>query len=193
MAHVASLEGMDAVDHRRDAPGQQAGHPDGDANDENDHQERRTPQAEGSGAQAVADMLEQGGTLRLEAGILFGNQRVDARGCLGGCLVEVVYVGADGDEAEALRRLAILAGVVGDGGRGGQLPQAGEENDKGAGAAMFGDGIPAIALRREIQVAAIQADGAGLDQFLGRFALQVLVAEGRDAGQEFIGRFAAGL
>ena len=56
---------------------------------------------------------------------------------------------------------------------------------------MLGHSIPAIALRREVQVAAVEAERAGLDQFLGGLALEVLVAERRDASEEFVGRLAA--
>src|SRR5574343_1619091 len=129
-------------------------------------------------------MVEQLAALDLEAAVLFLYQQVDLGCRFGGRLVEFIDVGADGHEAEALRRLAILAGVVGNGGGGGQLPQTGEEDDEGAGAAVFSNRIPAVALWRKIEVAAIEAEGAGLDQFPGRLALQVLVAEGRDAGQE---------
>jgi hypothetical protein len=44
---VAALKGMDAIDHSGDAAGQQVGHPDRDADDHDDHQQGRAPQAEG--------------------------------------------------------------------------------------------------------------------------------------------------
>ena len=50
---VAFLEGVDARDHAGDAPGQQPGHPDGDADDDDHHEQRRTPQAERGVGQAA--------------------------------------------------------------------------------------------------------------------------------------------
>ena len=75
-------------------------------------------------------MVEQLATLYRQAGILFFNQPVDATCRVGRSLVKFIDIGADGDEAESLRRLAVLAGGIGDGGSGGQFPEAGEENDE---------------------------------------------------------------
>ena len=193
MFEVAALEGMDAVDHAGNAAGQQVGHPDRDEDYHRDHQQCRAPEANGGTGQAALDAVDHLATLGLETGILFIDQRVDATSGFGGGFVEVIDIGTDGDEAEPLRRLAVLAGVVGDGGGGRQFPQAREEDDEGAGAAVFGEGVPAVALRRKVEIAAVERDGAGLDQRLGRLALEVLVAEGRDVGEEFVRGLAAGL
>ncbi len=139
------------------------------------------------------DLGDGVGQMGLQFGVTLGDQGVGALLGVGGGAVEIIDVGADGDETEAARRLPVGAGEVRDRGGGGQLPQAGPIDRKGPRSAVPGQIHPAGALRRVVQITAIQPDGAGLHQFGGPLLLQALVLEGRGLVEKGADRQAAGL
>ena len=67
----------------------------------------------------MLDLVKHFATLGLETGVLLRQQCIDLAGRFCSCLVEFIDIGADCDEAEALRGFSVLAGVVGNGGGGG--------------------------------------------------------------------------
>lgn len=77
-----------------------------------------------------------------------------------GRAVKIFQPGAHGHKAETPGAVAVLAGIIGNGRRRVQLPQAAPENPEGAGPPVSGQVEPAGALRREIQIAAVKAHQA---------------------------------
>lgn len=149
--------------------------------------QRRPPQADRRGGQAVADVIDSSLRCALKL-VSFCSISVLILAAVSVASVKIVDVGADGDEAEALRRLAVLAGVIGNGGGGRQFPQAGEEDDEGADPPCSVTAFQPSHCGEKLSVAAVKAEHAGFDLFLpGRLAFQVLVAEGLHAGQKFVG------
>jgi hypothetical protein len=68
--------------------------------------------------------------LGLEGLVPLGDGQPDALGRLGGGPVKVIHVGADGHEAEAAPGFTVLTGVIGNGRRGGELPEAEKKTKK---------------------------------------------------------------
>ena len=144
-------------------------------------------------AQVFADRIEQSLALLLELPVGGRNQGVDAFAGRRRSLVEIVDIGADRYIAETAPGCAVLAGVVRNRRGRRQLPQTGKEDHERAGPAVFGQGIPAVALRREVQIAAIEADAAGPARLRRWRALKRLVAERRNVVLKVLPRLAARL
>ena len=105
--------------------------------------------------------------------------------------MKVVHVRADGHIAEPARRLGIVAREVGNGRCRGELPHTGPQNEERARAAVFRQVVPTLALRRKVEVAAVQAQRAGLGQGCSGLFLARLAVKGFHPRQEFAQRLAA--
>jgi len=136
--------------------------------------------------QAALDGVDERGALLLEFAVLLADDAGDAHAGFGRRLVEVVDIRADRDDAEAARVPPVLAGEIGNRRRRGELPQAAEEDGEGPRPAGFGEVMPALALGREIEIAAVERDGAGLDQRTCGLFLQRLLQVRRRVGEEFV-------
>ena len=189
---LARAEAGNAPDHLRNAPGKDRGHPDGDENDQHGHERRGRGQAHGGLPEIPSDGLV--GVFRKGGQLLVRALDEVFQGGLGfhGRAVKIFQPGAHGHKAETPGAVAVLAGIIGNGRRRVQLPQAAPENPEGAGPPVSGQVEPAGALRREIQIAAVKAHQAPAGQLGRRFFVVGLGLESGHILDEFGIAFAAG-
>jgi len=121
MRKVSLAKAPDTGYDAGDAARQQVGHPDCDQHDRHDHQGGRQRQASRRALQTGPDLAHQTVALQRHDAVGFGGHCADTFGGCGGGAVEVLDIGADGDEPKAARRVAETPRVIGDGGCGREL------------------------------------------------------------------------